>query len=266
MNEIPRPSPFISAPRASIILRPGIRTLPAGTERYRIAGGGSLVVEVKAGDEITVTDIEGLQACELVTAGSDGRIDAGLLGARANSKAEGLKAMLASGGATAAALARRGIDLGKAEALRIFGAGSRPGAKASFKIARDGVLIAAAPGGVMDAELQDTATDLELVIRRAVAPVDKNEQPLPEPLADPSQDIRIRAATAQAYVVKAGEFIQVIDVAGRQCTDFQCFSARKLDKGVENALDATISRALSPAGAIQRPACRRRPLDGISNR
>ncbi len=97
----------------------------------------------------------------------------------------------------------------------------------------------------MDAELQDTATDLELVIRRAVAAVNKNERPLPEPLADPLQDIRIRASTAQAYVVKAGEFIQVIDVAGRQCTDFQCFSARKLDKGIENALDATISRTLT---------------------
>jgi aminomethyltransferase len=69
--------------------------------------------------------------------------------------------------------------------------------------------------------------------------------PLPEPLADPLQDIRIHAATAQAYVVKAGEFIQVIDVAGRQMTDFQCFSARKLDKGMENALDATVTRTLT---------------------
>jgi glycine cleavage system T protein (aminomethyltransferase) len=245
MNEIPRPSPFISAPRASVILRPGTRSLPPGTERYRIAGGGSLVIQVRAGDEVTVTDIEGLQACELVTAGSDGRLDAGLLGVRANSKADGLKAMLATGGATAAALARRGIDLGKAEALRIFGTGSKPGAKASFTIARDGMLIVAAPGGAMGVELQDTATDLELVIRRAVGPVNKYEQPLPDPLADPTQDIRIGASTAQAYMVKAGEFIQVIDVAGRQCTDFQCFSARKLDKGIENALDATISRTLT---------------------
>ena len=46
-------------------------------------------------------------------------------------------------------------------------------------------------------------------------------------------------------MVKAGEYIQVIDVSGRQCTDFQCFSARKLDKGLENALDATVTRTLT---------------------
>ena len=43
---------------------------------------------------------------------------------------------------------------------------------------------------------------------------------------------------------KAGEYIQVIDVAGRQCTDFQSLSARKLDKGMDCALDATVTRTL----------------------
>src|SRR5205823_3655590 len=97
-----------------------------------------------------------------------------------------------------------------------------------------GLLIVAAPGGRMDAERQNTSTDIELRIRRAGGRNSKPAETLPEPLADPVQEIRIKAATATAYVVKAGEFIQVIDVAGRQCTDFQCFSARKLDKGIEN--------------------------------
>ena len=65
---------------------------------------------------------------------------------------------------------------------------------------------------------------------------------LPDPLADPLQDIRIKSATAKAYFVKAGEYIQILDVDGRQCTDFQCFDARKLDKGIERALDVTTSR------------------------
>ena len=38
-------------------------------------------------------------------------------------------------------------------------------------------------------------------------------------------------------------------------TDFQCFSARKLDKGLENALDATITRTLTgPRLSDARPA------------
>ena len=44
--------------------------------------------------------------------------------------------------------------------------------------------------------------------------------------------------------MRAGEYIQIIDVAGRQCTDFQCFAARKLDKGIEHPLDVTATRSL----------------------
>jgi len=39
--------------------------------------------------------------------------------------------------------------------------------------------------------------------------------PLPDPLADPAQDIRVHRATAKAYFVRAGEYIQIIDVDGR---------------------------------------------------
>ncbi|MCB1379945.1 MAG: aminomethyltransferase family protein, partial [Alphaproteobacteria bacterium] len=110
---------------------------------------------------------------------------------------------------------------------------------------RDGIATIAAPGAVMDVDRQDTATDIELLITRASPRrLKAGDMPLPEPLADIVLDLRVPAATAHAYTVRAGDYIQVIDVAGRQCTDFQCFSARKLDKGMENALDATITRTL----------------------
>ena len=98
------------------------------------------------------------------------------------------------------------------------------------------------PGG------QETATPLEMRIERAVPRSTKERIVLPEPLADPLQDIRVNRATAEAYLVRAGEYIQIIDVAGRQCSDFQCFSARKLDKGRELPLDATTTRSLIGLG------------------
>jgi aminomethyltransferase len=238
-----------SAPRPSRILRPGLRALPPGVERYKVAGGGSLVVSVEAGDQITLTDLEGLQACEVLAAARDGRVDPGILGANADADALGLKVLLERGGESAeklrAALRRRGIEIGNSKCLRLFGGNSRAGATAEFTCQRSGFLILVAPGSEMDAELQDTATDIEVRIARARVPNEAPDSPLPDPLADPLQDIRVKAATAQAYVVKAGEFIQVIDVSGRQMTDFQCFSARKLDKGIENALDATVTRTLT---------------------
>ena len=44
--------------------------------------------------------------------------------------------------------------------------------------------------------------------------------------------------------MKAGEFIQIIDVEGRQCSDFLAFHRRKLEDGVERGLDATVTRTL----------------------
>ncbi len=249
---MPDTPPFANsgeAPRASLILRPGIRVLGADTERYPVPGGGSVTVPVSAGDKVTLTDIEGLQPCELVFAFSDGRIDTAGLGTRSNGPADGLKSILQqdheSAVRTRSALKRRGIDLSQAPAIHLFGGESRPGEKARFTVMADGLLIVAAPTSPMAPDSQETATPLELLVIRAKPMNGKTAIHLPEPLADPLQDIRIKAATASAYVVKAGEYIQVIDVAGRQCTDFQCFSLRKLDKGVENALDATITRTLT---------------------
>jgi aminomethyltransferase len=257
-----------TAPQPSLIYRPGIRILAPGVERYRVLGAGSTVVSVKAGDVIDLIDIEGGQSCEITFCDESGRFDCLALGACANGRGEGLKALLAEDTEctqrTKSTLQRRNIDLGQAETLRLFGAESLSGARAELKVSRDGILIVAAPGAAMAPENQDTATDIELRITRSGRAADRSDL-LPEPLADPLQDIRIRAATATAYLVRAGEYIQVIDVSGRQCTDFQALSARKVDKGLDLALDSTITRTLL-AAAIPRQACHQNPLTGNSNR
>ena len=216
--------------------------LPPAIERYRIPGGGSVVVNVFAGDEISLTDVEGLQVCEVMAADDQGRCDAGILGTTANMRDNMLGALARRMGA---AFTCRPLEFAKLEAVRVFGNGSPAGEEAKFTVMRDGILVAHAPGAVMDVERQNTATAIELRIKRAIVRRNRREPPLPDPLADPIQDMKIRHSTAQAYVVKTGEYVQVIDVAGRQCTDFQCFSARKLDKGIENALDATVTRTLT---------------------
>ena len=235
-------------PAASRILRPGIRQLPHGVQRYVVKGGGSLVVQVFSGDRIKLTDIEGGQNCEVLFTDSSGNFDSSALGAKPNGTGEGLKAILASGFGDAqrsrTALERRGINLAQAKSIGLFGHSGRSGDTASFDLRRDGFLIVVAPGVPMAVDGHDTSTDIELRVTRA-NPKFKNFEALPDPLADPAQDIRIKAATAQAYMVKAGEYIQIIDVSGRQMTDFQCFSAAKLDKGIENALDATVTRTLT---------------------
>ncbi|MCD7081680.1 DUF1989 domain-containing protein, partial [Pseudomonas sp. MAFF 311095] len=42
-----------------------------------------------------------------------------------------------------------------------------------------------------------------------------------------------------------GQYIQVLDVAGRQCSDFVALDRRALDRGVELDLDQTVTRTLN---------------------
>jgi aminomethyltransferase len=48
--------------------------------------------------------------------------------------------------------------------------------------------------------------------------------------------------------VHAGEYIQIIDVAGRECSDFLAFSAAGLDQGKERHIDMTTTRTLMGSG------------------
>ena len=235
-------------PRPSQILTPTSVARQSGYERFNVSGAGAALIRVGVGDKVTITNTEGGQRCELVAADAKGRIDADILGAKTNSAAAGLKALLAAGvgsglGGLRLGMERRGIDLAKAGAVALFDSQTPAGTTESFTVARAGVVIIAAPAAAMDPGGQDTATPLLVVVQRsALLQVTKHD--LADPLADPVLDLRVKSATAQAYFVKAGDYIQIIDVDGRQCTDFQCFSARKLDKGIEHALDVTTSRTL----------------------
>jgi aminomethyltransferase len=250
MLDTPYPAVTPGPPRPSRILGPQRFSRHHGQERHVVPGAGAVLVKLHAGDRLTLVNDEGGQAAELVAATADGRIDAAILGQASAARAEGLAAMLAMGDAAGAGLARlrqalaqRGIDLGRAGALRLFGPDTPAGTRADLTALDAGWLVVAAPGLPMAPDAQDTATPLTLVIRRA-APRLVGQYDLPDPLADPILDLRVKSATAESYVVKAGDYIQVIDVDGRQCTDFQCFDARKLDRGIQHALDVTTSRTL----------------------
>ncbi|SLN32668.1 Aminomethyltransferase [Roseovarius gaetbuli] len=245
LDQYPRVQP--GPPKPSRIIQPQVFSLPPGTERYTVAAQGAALIPVETGDQISIINDEGGQHCEVVVSDPKGRIDAGIIGAMAQGDASGLKALLAGDNQSLRGLRMgldaRGIDLAQASAVHLFEATTPAGTQAQFTALRDGAVIIAAPGGVMDLEAQNTATPLTVMVKRAVLKSHVRFE-LPDPLADPLADIRVHTQTAEAYFVKAGDYIQIIDVDGRQCTDFECFSARKLDKGIEHALDVTTTRTL----------------------
>lgn len=230
------------------VVAPGLPILPHGVERHPVPGGGSRAVPVRKGDEITVMDREGLQPGELVFFAGDRTSDAAYLGARGRGRPQATIDTLANGSASGArvlkALAAAGFDIGRGDAIAVLGAGSRPGDMASFTAERDGLLIVSAPGGRMSPEAQDAPTELVLYIRRADPGLAKPDIGPPDPLADPLLDFNIQPGNAVAYEVRKGEYIQVLDVRGRECSDFQAFSLRALDRGLEREIDPTTTRTL----------------------
>lgn len=234
-------------PRPSKIIAPSMFSMPPDTERYVIQGSGAALINVEPGDTFVVMNDEGGQICEILACDSDGVSDTGVLGCSATGDAHGLKGLLSSGNHSLSSvrigLGARGVDLTKAKSIELFDQMTPAKAEIKLRVQRGGFVVIAAPGGIMDLELQNTTTPLVVMVKRSVIRQTVKFE-LPDPLADPLADIRIHSATAKSYFVKAGDYIQVYDVDGRQCTDFQCFSARKLDKGIEHALDVTTTRTL----------------------
>jgi aminomethyltransferase len=224
---------------SATLLEPGLKPVDPAWESYWVRPGGATVVKVRPDDRLTVVDPDGGQPGELcVLEGAEA------LGARADAPASVLRDLVASGRGDGflAELHRRGLAPEEARAIRLFSTDGPPGASQAFRAEREATVVVAAPGGrVVDGDRPASALVVE--VHRAV-PRTREEAELPEPLAEPRLDLRVEKASALAYEVRAGEYIQVIDVEGRQCSDFLAFHAGKLQNGLERGLDATVTRTL----------------------
>ncbi len=195
-------------------------------------------------ERMTVVDTRGNQTAEVSVLGPDGRDDAAALDTKADAPATVIRAALAdrNGSLLAHELRSRGLEPAEALAVSLFGDWSPAGSAQTFRAERAVTVVVAAPAGrIVDGA--PPPSELLVEVRRAT-PRSYEQQELPPPLAEPRLDFRVDAATALAYEVRAGEFIQVIDVEGKQCSDFLAFHRRKLESGLERGLDATTTRSL----------------------
>ncbi|PDS28366.1 aminomethyltransferase [Rhizobium phaseoli] len=231
------------------VFMPGLPLLPPGVERHPIPGGGSRAVELGAGDTFWIVDREGMQEGELVFFDVQGRARAGYIGATGSGLPTRLISLLARGGPSGTnvlrALSTAGFDLGRAEAVQIFHGGSSPADHLAFQADRPGLLIVGAVGDEMSVDSSVPLTELVLYVRRVKKQNEKGEFALPDPIGKPIYEHTILPGTAHSYEVKKGQYIQVIDVRGRECTDFQAFSRSDLDRGVESGIDQGATRSMT---------------------
>ena len=213
-------------------------------EAYLVRPGGATVFALAPDERVTVVDRDGCQVAEVTVLDASGRDDAAALGASADAPATVVREALANrnGSLLVGELAARGLDPAEASAVRLFGEWSPPGSSQAFRADRAVTVVVAAPGGRI---LDGAPPPSELLVEvRRVTPRAYEQFEVPPPLAEPRLDVRVDAATALAYEVRAGEYIQIIDVEGKQCSDFLAFHRRKLENGLERGLDATTTRTL----------------------
>lgn len=223
---------------------PGLDPLDRAWESWWVRPGGATVVRVEPDDRLSVIDPSGGQRAEVTAISEDGADAESALGVRADAPATLLRELTAGGrgGGFLAQLHRLGLAPEDARAIRLFGPDGPAGATQEFRVGRRAVVIVAAPGaGPDDAPGPGAAITVELrrARPRSVAPDE-----LPPALAEPRLDFRVKEASALAYEVREGEYIQIIDVRGRQCSDFLAFHAHKLAEGVERGLDPQVTRTL----------------------
>lgn len=242
-------SAAIELAQAIEIFEPGLAGTGLGKERYRIPGGAALALPVYSGDSITWVDPQGLQSVCIAGFDSRGTEQTAALGLTPNTSGELIQQSLNLEGSGAARLNAKlkafNVNVSASKAAHLLTNEALPGASISTTAEADLLCVVCAPGESMSlAEpFALPATEIIVFVERAVINYEA-EVALPDPLADLSQDIRVKVRTAVAYEVKAGDYIQVLDIAGRQCSDFQCFDMAKLDQGVERFLDSTATRSL----------------------
>ena len=213
--------------------------------QYRLAGQHAIKLALRTGDMLEIVSQDKAQSTELIVFDAHGKLAPGLLDKRAPVQAVGIQQQLQQSGSAALRL-RSQFESWQLDAsylqqvilqqvIRVAGE-----EHAQFTAANDLTVVIVAAGPKMSVEDHTPVTEIELTVTYA----NLSEAPLPPPLAAIKQELRIAHATARTYEVKKGEWIQIIDVSGKQCSDFIAFDKQALEQGVVLGLDATATRTV----------------------
>jgi aminomethyltransferase len=213
---------------------------PIDSQQFRVEGQQAVRLLLHTGDVLEVRSVDGEQAAELIVLDVAGKPAPQLLDSRPPVNADNIQQQLQEKGGAAKALAKQ-FESWQIHAedyqtvLRVEGDES-----SSFVAYADLTVVIVAAGPSMSIEAHTPPTELQVVVKYA-EPID---EVLPEPLAEVKAEIRIPRASARTYEVKKGEWIQIIDVSGKQCSDFIVFDKQALEQGNEVGLDSTATRTV----------------------
>jgi aminomethyltransferase len=219
---------------------------PIVRQTHFVPGRGACLFTLQAGSAAVIVDLEGLQRAALFVHEGESAISG--LGEASMQPELSLPAFAAKycdPDAQAIVGAAFAEGFGAARGYQVFAEAGAPGCRVVIQSSSPVRCLLLAAGEKMAPQDQFPPTMLQLVLAAAAV------EP-PAPLAQPKLDVRVPAATAAAYRVAAGDYIQILDIAGKQCSDFLAFDAAALAAGQEWGIDATATRTLM-GQAMPRP-------------
>lgn len=242
----------VNTSRWGHLVEPGVSLWQQGIERHELSSRAVYVVNLSEGDDVDIVDIEGGQSCDLFfftqdwKADPDGLVEKSTQASKSSVAWESYAELLdASSLLRLQKIGRQiGGEIKLAPAFRLFEDRRQSGLHYSFSARNNGVCIALAPAREMSVDGQNAPSTIEILVKRR-NPQERFWARPPDPLADPLQDIHVPHSSAVEYEVRAGEYIQIIDVSGRQCSDFQALTLRGLDQGRNLDIHHTTTRSMN---------------------
>lgn len=210
--------------------------------RRDVLAGESGHLDVKAGAIVSIKNVDG-GACALLTALVDNEKNFTTAPFDASDKTIQKLDMASFDNREMDTLSKnRGGSLSDAETMRIFDAGSRPGDVFLLKMKSKATLFAVAP---LSGEFISLGGGGRFAIEVKEAGGGSDSRPLPNPLGKIVDEWNVDSGTAKAYELKKGQFAQIIDIQGQQCSDFMAMRVSALDQGLERHIDSTVSRTVA---------------------
>ncbi|WP_245890808.1 DUF1989 domain-containing protein [Albidovulum aquaemixtae] len=199
-------------------------------------------VRVSAGSIVSLTNVDG-GAGAWLTAISERDRNFGLSALEVPPQAASTLDPAAFDSRMMAAIAsERGGKLEDARVLRVFDEGVAPGEVHLARVTSDALLFVIVPKS-RDYITVGGGGQIAVSIKPPVG--DNSGLVLPEPLGKIRDEWRVTRGTARAYELKKGQFVQIIDVEGQQCSDFMAMRSDALDAGKERYIDSTVSRTMT---------------------
>mgnify|MGYP000680903348 CR=1 FL=1 len=206
--------------------------------RYRVEGQGALRLDLHVGDSVCITSADSNQGCELLFIDAQGQpLDSYLAHNSLADKAEGALAQFDQQSDSALRLKELLLAWGIGEQALQQAFRFEAQALPEFEVTEEATLIVLCCGRDMQVAEQSPVTELQ------IAHYTMSGNGLPQPLALPRSEFRVPTCSATSYEVKAGEWIQIIDVEGKQSSAFVAFDAASLKEGREEPLHAVATRA-----------------------